>query len=149
MTFDALSGRMKTYFAVSIFLMFLHKVECWYTEEWLDSPFFQAVISSSHWVGLSTEQIVGEAIFLTFCLWLFIGLIMGALVMKGGNWGAIALGIWGLTYLLEWHHLVRAALASGYYSGVYTSVFYLVFGVVYWRELAKHVHLKPREVSST
>ncbi len=143
MTFDALSLRMKSYFLISIFLMLLHKIECYYTEEWLESPFFLAIITSSHWAGMDTTQMMGEVMFLVFCIWLFIGLFMGWLVLRGGNWGPIALAVWGLTYVLEWHHVIRTLARGEYYSGVYSSIVYLAFGFFYWRELSSHIHREP------
>lgn len=141
--------RMKNYFVVSVLLMLGHKVECWFTDEWMDSPFFQALISSAHWAGMAKEDILGEAIFLTFCVWLFIGLVMGRMVMQGGGWVLGALGIWGLTYILEWHHVVRTILSGEYYTGLYTSVIYLAFGVMYWRELLSHARWMPDRRSAT
>lgn len=138
MNFQPPTPRMKVLFGLSIALMFLHKVECWFTEEWMDSPFFQAILHSAYWAGLDAEAMQGELMFLVFCVWLFIGLVMGWLVLWGGPGPAIALGIWGFTFVLEWHHVFRTIGRGGYYPGIATAAVYLPFGFVYWRELLRH-----------
>lgn len=135
MTAPPLPRDMVRVFAVAVALMFLHKVECFLTAEWTVSPFFQWLISLGPRFGSTPEEVLGAAIFLVFVTWLFLGLAMGLLVLRGG-WGPhIALGIWGLTYILEWHHVARSLAAGGYYSGLITAVAYLAWGVVYWRTL--------------
>ena len=116
---------MSTVFLVAILLMALHKLECWFTSEWRVSPFFRWLIERAK------GHDEGEVVFLVFITWLFGGLGMGWLVLSGG-WGpVVALGIWGLTFVLEWHHVVRSVHKRGYYSGLVTSVMYVSFGPVY------------------
>jgi hypothetical protein len=142
-TLDPPTQRLKMMFLTAVFLMGLHKVECWFTGEWLESPFFQSLIHSAYWAGMDTEAVLGEAVFLTFIFWLFAGLGMGFVLLWGGRWTLIPLGIWGLTFILEWHHVVRTISRGGYYSGVFTSVVYLAFMAFYVRELLRHVHWAP------
>lgn len=141
MHFDPPTRKMKILFGIAISLMFLHKVECWFSEEWLDSPFFLAIVNSAYWAGLEPAAIEGELMFLVFCVWLFIGLAMGWLVMWGGSGPGIALAIWGFTFILEWHHVFRTIGRGEYYPGIATAVVYLPFGLLYWRELLQHAHL--------
>jgi hypothetical protein len=95
---------------------------------------------------MDSDAIVGEAMFLTFIFWLFCGLIMGWLILRGGAWPTLALGVWGLTYILEWHHLVRTAVKGGYYSGLVTAVLYLSFGLLFYLpELWRHFHFGPSQ----
>jgi hypothetical protein len=129
------SSRMLAYFAGAVVIMLAHKIECWLTAEWLESPFFQAVTTSSLARGNTVEDSFGEAIFITFVVWLFAGLGMGLLLLRGGRGPLIALGIWGLTFILEWHHIARALVAGEYYTGLFTSMAYLPFGFLYWRAL--------------
>lgn len=142
MHIDAPSERMKTCFMVAAVIMLLHKVECWVTEEWAVSPFFQAMMHSSYWEGKPPEAVLGEAMFLTFVVWLFVGLTLAWMAMKSPRGATVALGLWGLTFVLEWHHVVRSVLAGAYYSGLISAVVYLAFGWgIYLREWRKHVHL--------
>lgn len=138
-----ISHRMTGFFLVSIALMFLHKIECWWMHEWLDSPFFQWLHARGGILAESPEDAFGETVFLAFVTWLFIGLIMGVLTLWGG-WGPhIALGIWGLTELLEWHHLIKTVQRGEYYVGLGTAMVFLAFMLLYWRELLKQVDWGP------
>jgi hypothetical protein len=126
---------MQRAFVVGIVLMFAHKVESWWTEEWSVSPFFGRLVESSARLSENTEAIVGEVIFLVFVTWLFIGLVMSALMMRGREWAVMGLSLWGLTFFMEAHHLIRTLSSWEYYSGTWTGVAYVAFGPVYWREL--------------
>ena len=120
---------MSFVFLIAILLMAAHKLECWLTSEWLVSPFFRFLIARA------TRHDEGEVVFLVFIAWLFGGLLMGWLVLLGG-WGPIvALAVWGLTFVLEWHHIFRSIARRGYYSGLVTSIAYVSFGPIYWYSL--------------
>ncbi|MCO4746204.1 MAG: hypothetical protein KC912_15510 [Proteobacteria bacterium] len=135
----AISLKMKGVFAGSALIMFAHKVECWWMHEWLDSPFFQWMYDSGGILATTPEDAFGETVFLAFISWLFAGLFMGYLVMRGG-WGPIvALGVWGLTFILEWHHVIRTVVSGEYYVGAGTSVVYLAFMAYYWWVLLTHI----------
>ena len=143
MTVQPVSPRMKQLFLVAVVLMFLHKVECGLAAEWRVSPFFQWLIGVFERSGDSTADALGAGMFLSFVTWLFLGLGMSLLVLRGG-WGPhLALAIWGLSFVLEWHHVLRAVSGGGYYPGVLTAVPYLAFGLPYWRELGGHVVRAP------
>lgn len=130
---------MKSLFLASIVAMFAHKVESWWAAEWLESPFFQALERTAQGLDPVPTASLGETIFLVFVTWLFVGLLMGWLVLRGG-WGPIvALAFWGATFVLEWHHLGRAILRGGYYPGLVTSLVYLAIMAAYWGELLKHL----------
>lgn len=139
-----ISRRMSWVFLISVILMFAHKVECWLLHEWLDSPFFQWLYQSGGIIAENPEDAFGEMVFFAFISWLFAGLFMGFLIMRGG-WGPhIALGIWGLTGILEWHHLGKTFVRDEYYGGLGTAMPFLLFMFYYWWELAKQVERLPR-----
>lgn len=127
--------RMQTIFLLSVAVMFLHKVECWVTDEWLESPFFSWLVSLGPALDPDPNAALGQAIFLVFVFWLFAGLFMGWLLMRGGASAFAALAVWGLTFLLEWHHPVRSLARGGYYPGLATALVYLPLMGWYWREL--------------
>ncbi len=127
---------------LAIVVMAAHKVECWFAREWLHSPFFAWLISLATRLGESPDDALGASIFLVFVIWLFVGLGMGLLMLRGGAGTLIALGLWGLTFLLEWHHVYRSIHVGGYYAGTISAVVYLALGPFYWVELLRH--LRPR-----
>lgn len=142
--FAPVDRRTSSLFLLSVLVMLAHKVECWVTEEWVESPFFQLLVSLGPDLDVNPAHAFGEALFLVFVFWLFAGLFMGWLLLRGGAAAWAALAVWGLTFVLEWHHVVRALARSGYYPGLYTAVVYLVVMAVYWRSLLSLVHRTPR-----
>src|SRR6186713_2128280 len=111
MRFDAPSPRLIGWFAVAVAAMAVHKVECWYEREWLVSPFFAWLIQFAETHGSSTDDAVGTALFLSFVAWLFVGLAMVLATLWGGRGPLVVLGLWGLTFVLEWHHVARSVAA--------------------------------------
>ena len=140
MRIDPPSARLRALFALAVAGMLLHKVECWFAREWHESPFFAWVSRVAVEQSSSPEDAVGVAMFVSFNVWLFVGLAMVLLVLRGGAGPMVALAGWGLTFLLEWHHLVRAVASWHYYPGLWSAVAYVAIGPVYWREWARHVH---------
>jgi Protein of unknown function with HXXEE motif len=133
------SGSLKAWFVASVVVMAGHKWECWVTEEWLESPFFQRLIERGLGRDDDPQNAVGELVFLVFVFWLFSGLVMGAFVAWGGRAAQLAFAVWGLTFLLEFHHPFKAFDRGGYYPGLYTALVYLSLGPFYWRALLRGV----------
>lgn len=128
MSSQAISRSMKGYLLVSFLLMLLHKVESYRTSEWKTSPVYRYIL------GLGFED--GKLVFLTFVVTLFVGLVLCFLIIswRSGKW--LFLVAWGLSFVLELHHLVKAVwIYKSYYSGLYTSILYVAFGFFYWKEL--------------
>jgi hypothetical protein len=142
--FLPIGRRMSSLFLVSVVVMGVHKVECWWTEEWVESPFFQLLVSLGPELDRDPAHAFGEALFLVFVTWLFAGLLMGWLLMRGGAAAWAALAVWGLTFVLEWHHLARSAARGGYYPGLYSALVYLAVMALYQRELWSLVRRVPR-----
>jgi len=130
MSVPSLSARMKWYFFLSLLFMMLHKVESYRTHEWEFAPGYRYVLS------LGFDH--GPLLFLTFVSILFLGLFWCFLIMawRWGQW--LLLTVWGLTFLLEWHHVWRTLQAGEYYSGLITALLYISFGILYWMEYGKH-----------
>lgn len=128
------SNRMSNMFLLAITLMFLHKIECWLTDEWVASPFFNWMVAFGFSLDPNKNAATGEIIFYVFIFWLYAGLIMGWMLMRGGLPAKIALSVWGLTFILEWHHPFRMLSLGGYYPGGVTAVIYLPVMFWYWVE---------------
>ncbi len=130
MSHHAPSPKMRWMFLLSIFLMMVHKYESFKTAEWEFAPAYLAILN---W---NLEK--GEMLFLTFITVLFVGLIWCFIIIcwNPGQW--IFLGFWGLTFLLEWHHIFRTISSGAYYSGLFSAMVYVIFGFFYWWVLGKN-----------
>ncbi len=124
------SGRMKGVFLFSILLMGFHKIESFKTHEWEFSPLYK------YFLHLDLTR--SEVLFLAFVVTLFAGLFWLWVVVSLTNGKWIFLGFWGLTFLLEWHHLIRSLNAGQYYPGTITATFYVLFGIIYWHVFISH-----------
>ena len=130
------SKRIRLLFLLSVLLMFVHKVECYFTSEWQVAP---AYLLIQH-LNFSA----GKKVFLTFIITLFFSLLW-LITATCWKFGLIAfLAFWGLTFFLEIHHSVRSILSDGYYSGFYSSIIYILLGFFYWRELLQQCFSKSR-----
>ena len=47
------------------------------------------------------------------------------------------LALFGLVFVFELHHLIKAVLAQSYYPGMITAFFYPILGVFFYKELLK------------
>lgn len=133
------SAKMMWFFLISIFLMVIHKYESFKTAEWDFAPGYLFVLQ----MGLGD----GKMLFLTFVTMVFVLLFWSFIIIftQTGKW--LFLAFWGLTFLLEYHHLARALLAGSYYSGLYSAILYVLFGFFYWGEYFRNFynrkHQKP------
>lgn len=120
--------------------MALHKAESYYTGEWNTAPVYQAIL------GMELEA--GEMLFLSFVITLFAGLLCCLFILSFRSGTVFFLAFWGLTFLLEFHHLVRTLAGGHYYSGLFSALAYIVLGFFYWKDLLRHFHT-PGEKSGT
>ena len=117
----------------SIIVMFLHKVECYYTNEYNVCPVYQEKI-----MPMSNGGGVAHAIFLTFCFWFFLFLVVvTAIFASEGRALKTLLGIWILTFVHEIHHPIQTLMDGTYYSGTITAYLYTLVGAVYVAAYAK------------
>lgn len=47
------------------------------------------------------------------------------------------MALYGLVFIIESHHLVKALIIKSYYPGMVTALFYPIVGFFYWRQLIK------------
>ncbi|MDP4265428.1 MAG: HXXEE domain-containing protein [Bacteroidota bacterium] len=134
MYIKTLSGKMRWFFLLSIILMMAHKFECFQTAEWKFAPAYLYILD----LGLDK----GEMLFLTFVTMMFVGLLWCFIIIAWRYGQLLFLAFWGLTFILELHHLIRSLVSGSYYSGFYTAIVYVLFGFIYWRELSRHFHFK-------
>jgi hypothetical protein len=129
------SPRMVALFALSAFVMVVHKAECWVTVEWLVSPFYGWLVDLYRSYSDDPFNNVGQAAFTTFVTCLTVSVVAVTMLLSGrrGTWAFLAL--WGGMFFVEWHHIFRSVVAGEYYSGLYTAMVFVAIGPVYWRQL--------------
>jgi len=123
-----ISKRLITIFAISIPLFILHGAEEFLTgfyevDSW-DRFIFQPLASLS----------VHGATFLTFQVMLWILLTVSLVLLLGERSRFYALGLVGVIYVFQSHHLFKALLAGEYYPGLITAALFPVIAVFFWRE---------------
>jgi len=122
-----ISNKLKRIIVLSIALFYLHGLEEILTGFHIQDPFIE--FFSSLFMN------VPEAVYYVSHVlwWIFVPVLL--LLLLGGKWVYRVLAVFGIVYVLELHHVLKALLASQYYSGMITAFFYPVFGYFYWRTL--------------
>lgn len=114
---------------VSIFLHYIHGVECVKTKFYNVEPNF--------YFCTKYFKTIHEAVYYVFHGTFYIALLFAFFILLGGNWIFIPFGLYGTTFFSEFHHFVKAVLKRKYYSGAVTSFFMPIMGILYWIELLK------------
>lgn len=130
-----LSTLLRLQFLVSILLMVIHKVECYYTQEYDKDPVYLWFLSKPSF------QHSGQVAFLTMCFFVTLMLSMIFLILLGGSWPITVLGIWCMMFVHETHHIAKSIRMRHYYSGLFTSILFSGFGLFffvphYWEHFA-------------
>ena len=130
-----ISTKLKTIFAISIPLFIAHGVE-----EILTG--FYTLDQWDEWIfGLLPFTSVHEAMFVTFQVMLWLTLVVGLLMLQSERMRLYVLGVAGLVYLFELHHIVKAILAGGYYPGLITALLFPPLAYFFWREWVRNYQL--------
>lgn len=123
-----ITTRLKTIFALSIPLFIAHGVEEFITGFYNVDAWDQAIFSP-----IASLSVHG-AMFATFQIMLWLLLIVSLLLLINERTRLYMLGIVGLIYLFELHHVVKAITVGGYYPGLLTAVFFPIFAYFFWKE---------------
>ena len=123
-----ISTRLKIIFAVSIPLFIAHGIE-----EYLTG--FYNLDQWDEWIfGLLPFVSTHQAMFATFQIMFWLLLIVSLLLMMGERMRFYMLAVLGTIYVFEVHHLIKALLVGGYYSGLITSLAFLPVAYLFWKE---------------
>ncbi|NBV76566.1 HXXEE domain-containing protein [bacterium] len=123
-----ISKKIKYIFALSIPFFIAHGIEEIFTgfyemdawDAYLFQPFAQ----------LSLHGVM----FVTFQLMFWLLLLVSLVLLLGERWRFYLLGVIGVVYIFELHHIVKAVLAGGYYPGLITSLAFPVIAYFFWKE---------------
>jgi len=126
------SRKLKLFFLLSIPLFILHGSEEYLTGFYNIDSFSKFVFHYSE--GMSVMQ----ATFLTFQFVWWLLLIVVAFVLLRKNWQLYLMTLFGIVFIFELHHIVKAVINLGYYPGLITGLLFPVIGFFYWKELTRN-----------
>ena len=130
------SKKLRYIIFISIFIFILHSVEEYLTGFYNVDSFFNFVFGDSNiFPSLKINFIVFQVIW-----WLFL-LIILSLSFKN-KLSSLFLFLFGLVYIFELHHIIKALVFNIYYPGLITSILFPVLGFFYWRELIINLKIK-------
>ena len=121
-----ISEKLKNLFLMSLILIFAHGVEE------VTTGFLYRDSFISYFASLGSKS---EVFYWSFHIMWWLMLIVVYLLLKGGKWALIPLSLFGIVFIVEIHHLIKALAFGGYYPGMITAFFYPALGVFYWKEL--------------
>lgn len=112
-------------FLISIFLMVIHKIESYITNEYNACPFYINLINKLY------QNSIGEIIFLVFCFtFLFFMFIIYSINCDNNLFKYLVL-IYAFTFIHETHHLAKTLKYKNYYSGTISAIIYFLFGFLF------------------
>lgn len=130
-----ISTKLKYIFGISIPLFIAHGIEeiltGFYQVDAWDQVLFAPLASLS----------VHGAMFVTFQFMLWLLLAVGLLMLQSERMRLYVLGVAGLVYLFELHHIVKAVIAGGYYPGLITALLFPPLAYLFWREWVRNYQL--------
>ena len=124
--FPKVSEHMKFSMFISLILMFMHKVESYYTREWTVCRFYSGLKK------ISFLQEHGEIVFLVFCTTFLLSTILMLLMICYEQWIHYNLLIWGCQLINETHHISKAIMRKAYYSGSYSAVLLVLWANLHY-----------------
>ena len=122
-----ISNRLQTLFTLALLLVAAHGVEEVSTGFMYHDGFVNYFANI-----IDTKE---ELFYWSFHIMWWLMLIVVYLLLKGGKWALIPLSLFGIVFIVEIHHLIKALAFGGYYPGMITAFFYPALGVFYWKEL--------------
>lgn len=123
------SKKLQRLFLVSLVIIYLHGFEEILTGFQYHDSF---IAFGANKVG-TTPEVYYWVSHITF--WIALPLLY--FVFKNGKAGLVLAGIFGLIFIVEFHHLIKGALSFQYYPGMITALFYPILGFFFWRQLIK------------
>lgn len=123
-----ITPRLKLIFGLSILFFIAHGIE-----EYLMG--FYNLDQWDEWIfGLLPFVSIHQAMFATFQVMFWLGLIAVFISLISGRARLYLLAFVGIIYIFELHHPLKALLAGGYYPGLITSLAFPILTFLFWRE---------------
>ncbi len=122
-----ISKRLKNIFLISLLLIYSHGVE----EIIGGFQYFDSfMVFGANYFGI-TPKIFYWVFHIIF--WLSLPILF--LLFHRRKAGLILMTIFGVIFIIELHHPIKAILARQYYPGMITALFYPIVGVFFWKQI--------------
>lgn len=122
-----ITNRLKTIFYISLIVIYIHGLEeiiggFQHVDSFMlaGANFFKVSIEVFYW----SSHIIW---------WLAVPLLY--LIFRNRAQILTLLSLYGLVFVIELHHIAKAAQLGYYYPGMMTAFFYPVVGLFFWKEL--------------
>lgn len=122
-----ISSKLKNFFFLAVALIYLHALE----EVLTGFPSSDSFMV----VGGKMFDTTSEVFYWTsHAIWL-LGVPVIFILARRSKFLLSLLALFGIVFITEFHHLIKALFRVGYYPGMITAFFYPVLGIFYWRQL--------------
>lgn len=126
-----ITNNLKLIFGLSILVFIAHGIEEFITHFYDSDSHSQAIF------GIFSSLSNHGATFVIFQIMLWLLLTISLLLLLGGKWQFYTFSIIGIIYIYEFHHIIKAIGAQGYYPGLYTSLAFPIIAILFWLEWVK------------
>jgi hypothetical protein len=134
-----ISKKLTTIFALSIPLFILHGIEEIATGFYNHGGWDEFLFAHQ----LTDAFSAYGAEFIIFQVMMLLLLVVAFLLLLGEHVRFYMLALLGVLYVFEFHHVIRAVLAGGYYPGLVTSLIFPFFAYFFWKEWIRLYAVKP------
>lgn len=124
-----ISQKLKNIFFLSIPVLIVHGMEEYLT------GFYNTDSHVKFVFGYLDTLPTPQATFLLFQIMLWLALIIFAILISSEKWRLRLMVIPGLIYVYEFHHIIKALMAGGYYPGIATAWMFPIIAFFFWKEL--------------
>ena len=128
-----MTQKLKNIFLLSIILFIAHG-----TEE-LATGLYNVDRHVKFMFGFVENLTSIHAAFSVFQIMLWLILIISYLLILGPKWQLRLMFIPGLVFIYELHHIYKAIMVGGYYSGLITALLFPIVAFFFWKELIKNI----------
>jgi len=122
-----ISKRLKHIFLISLLLIYAHGIE----EIIGGFQYFDSfMVLGANYFGTTPE-----IFYWVFHIIFWLSLLILFMLFHKRKVGLILMTIFGVIFIIELHHPIKAILARQYYPGMITALFYPIVGVFFWKQI--------------
>lgn len=124
---NVFNRKFQIIFLLSIFLNYIHGIEC------IATKFYD--INPNFYIVTQYFQSIHESVYYVFHFSFWVFILLAFFLIKGGKWIFVPLSLYGTIFFTESHHFIRGILLGHYLPGMITSVLFPILGIFYWKEV--------------